>query len=88
MSAKGTAGLCRRHCQSHPEGLTWGDTCYLTVSMCLCDGQLRRGGAGAFAMVTVEELMGVLLSSVLGSSPCTPRKSKHRLTWDISPSQA
>lgn len=88
MPAKGTAGLYQRHYQSHPEGLTWGDVCYLTVSMCLCDGQLRRGGVEAFAMDTVEELIGVLLSSVLGSRPCTPRKSKHRLTWDISPSQA
>lgn len=76
-----------------------GGTCYLTVSMCLCGGRLGRGGAGTFAVETIEELMGVCYvqylvqghappERVLGSRPCSPRKSKYKLTWDISPSQA
>lgn len=73
----------RRCSQSSSRGPRVGDTCYLTVSTPLCDGQLGRGGMGPSALDTKEEMNagGGVFST--GFEAMHPQRARG-LTWDIS----
>lgn len=66
----------------------WGDACYLTVSMCPCDGQLGRGGARASTLDTLEELKGGAIFSTGSGGVTNPQNEQARLRLSISPGQA
>lgn len=85
--AKETARLCQRHCWAHHQKSHVGDAGYLTVSMCLCDGQLRRGGAGASTLYSVEELSGGVVFSI-GCEAVCPQDEQAQFHLNIDPSQA
>lgn len=64
-----------------------GDTCYLTVSVYLCDGQLRREGARASTLYPMEELNGDVVFNIR-SEAMYPQNEQAQVHLSISPSQA